>query len=127
MAISSEAEHDPLTTTRCSRCGETHSRRVNPILARIVLVLAWTLILGFGALLAILVPVNLILIPCWLMVGSSLGPLVAELFDAKCVRCGQSRASYAASAPPRSSPEVSRRLPCPAHERAVERALIGEP
>src|SRR5262245_46849854 len=69
---------------RCATCGD-HSPAVRrPRILAALLPIAWAFILFFGACLAILVPLNLILIPCWLMVGSSLGPLARELLDPHC-------------------------------------------
>jgi hypothetical protein len=93
--------------------------RVAKRLARIfVLACAWTVILGFGAALAILIPINLILIPCWLMVGSSLGPLARELFDPKCARCLDIHGAGAAN--------VSRRSARPTNKGSMEGCLVGE-
>jgi hypothetical protein len=105
---------------KCPTCGDDKPAVRAPRVAHAIIPLGWAAILLFGACLAILVPLNLVLIPCWLAVGTSLGALARELLDWKCASCGAPRGSAA------RAPYVARRSPRPAHERAMEGGLVGE-
>lgn len=72
-------------------------------------VLAWTVLLSLGACVAIMLPLNLVLVPCWFAMASSVGPLAQRVFG-----------------DPRSAARRARRRPRPSDERAVERRLIRE-
>lgn len=106
----------------CSKCGDDKPAVRAPRLAWAVIPLMWTVIILFGAFLAILVPVNLLLIPCWMMVGSSLGPLAREILDPKCGSCGANRGLSSAS----SSAYVTRRASGPADEGTMKGGLVRE-
>jgi hypothetical protein len=115
----------------CPSCGEAKpAGRVPKIVAWSVIPVMWTAMIGFGACLAILVPANLVLIPCWLMVASSLGPLAREMLDPKCEGCGEPR-GFSSSAPAwrrttggSAASNVSRRATRPTHEGAMEGSLV---
>jgi hypothetical protein len=104
----------------CSRCGDDRPAKRAPRVALALIPLAWAVVLLFGAVLAILVPLNLVLIPCWLAVGTSLGALAREVLDPKCAGCGAPRVSAGRAA------HVARRTSRPAHEGAMEGGLVGE-
>lgn len=115
----------------CANCGDKNPPVRAPKIAWALIPLAWTLILGIGSVLAILVPLNLILIPCWFAVGSSLGALAREVLDPKCGGCGAPRgASYASwsanksAADRRALADFARRAARPANEGAVEGGLV---
>lgn len=72
-------------------------------------VLAWTLLLSLGACVAIMLPLNLLLVPCWFAMASSVGPLAQRVFG-----------------DPRSTARRAGRRAGPSHERAVERRLVRE-
>lgn len=40
----------------------------------------WTILLFLGACFAIMLPLNLVLIPCWIAMATSVGTLARELF-----------------------------------------------
>jgi hypothetical protein len=109
-----------VTRAKCAACADDGPAVRAPRLAAVVIPIAWAFILLFGACLAILVPLNLVLIPCWVAVGSSLGPLARELLDPKCKACGAPRGSA------RSAANVARRASRPAHEGTMEGTLVGE-
>ncbi|MFX8377796.1 hypothetical protein ABTL70_20140, partial [Acinetobacter baumannii] len=62
------------------------------------LVLAWSLLVPLGAAAVIMLPLNLVLVPCWLMMASSVGPLARELFGDSMIVPSTSAASPAAEA-----------------------------
>lgn len=116
---------------RCACCGDKNPPVRAPKIAWALIPLAWTLILGIGSALAILIPLNLVFIPCWFAVGSSLGALAREVIDPKCGACGAPRgASYASwsanksAADRRALADFARRATRPANEGAVEGGLI---
>lgn len=85
--------------------------------------LAWAVILLLGLCSALMMGLNVVLVPCWLVAASSLGPLARELLTPRCADCG-APSSEVASAP--GAADVAGRAARPADERAVEGALIGE-
>jgi hypothetical protein len=115
---------------KCPSCGEAKATgRVPKIVAWTVIPVMWTAMIGFGACLAILVPANLVLIPCWLMVASSLGPLAREMLDPKCEGCGEPRGFSSSAAAPwkkttTASSNIARRTSRPTHEGAMEGGLV---
>jgi hypothetical protein len=108
--------------SRCSRCGDDKAPVRAPRLAWAVIPLVWTALILLGACSALLLPANLLLVPCWLAVGSSVGTLARELLDPKCGRCGANRGSSSAS----RSAYVTRRPSGPTDERAMKGGLVGE-
>jgi hypothetical protein len=109
-------------SSKCPTCrDENPGVRAPRLVAWAVTAIAWTAILLTGSALAILIPINLVLIPCWLIVGSSLGPLARELFDPKCQACASPR-GFSSTGPA----HVSWRSTRPANKRAVESGLVRE-
>ncbi len=103
----------------CSSCG-AEARPVQPSRAWWgVLVALWVVFLFVGACSAILLPLNMLLVPCWLAAASSVGPWARQLVDPRCGACGKIGS-------PARAPYVARRATRPAHEGAMERALIAE-
>jgi hypothetical protein len=103
---------------RCAACGEREGSRRPSRAWWLVVVFAWAVLLLFGACAALMLPLNLVLVPAWLSCAMAVGPLARRLTEPRCRACG---ASWAPAA------EVARRLAGPADERAVEGALVGEP
>lgn len=113
----------------CKACGGMNTV-VTPSRAWWVVVVAvWTLLLGFGACFAILLPLNLVLVPCWLACATSVGPMARKLAETRCKACGVQPGTREAlqSAARRTASEVAGRLAGPAHEGAMEGALVREP
>lgn len=78
---------------RCASCGD-HNPPVRPSRVRwAVFPLIWTPLLALGVCSALLLPANLILVPCWLACASAVGPLARRLLDPTCGACGESRGS----------------------------------
>ena len=114
MARSAESDRPS-----CGKCG-AEGAVVRPTrLWWAVIALAWTVFILFGACFAVMLPLNLVLVPAWLMVASAVGPLARRATEPRCRACGASCPRYAA-------PEVPRGATRPADERAMEGALIGE-
>lgn len=82
--------------------------------------LLWTAVGALGVLCALALPLNLVLVPCWLACAGSVGALSRRILDPHCEGCGEPRGSASGAA------DVARRATGPAHERAMERALVGE-
>lgn len=102
----------------CPRCAhEGAPDRPGP-LGWVVVVGFWSVVLLFGACAAILLPLNLLLVPGWLAVASTVGPLARRWLDPRCAACGEVLGSSPARAP---APLPERRQ---AHARAVERGLV---
>ncbi len=103
--------------------------RCAPKAAWALLPIAWILLLGTGSVVALLLPLNMILIPCWIAVGSSLGALTREVLDPTCPGCGALRGS--GGMPERSAArgratDLAGGASGPAHEGAVEAGLVRE-
>lgn len=88
----------------------------------LLVVAVWTLLLGFGACFAILLPLNLVLVPAWLACATSVGPMARKVTEPRCGDCG----ARAGSAARRTATEVARGLAGPANEGAMEGALVRE-
>lgn len=52
------------------------------VVAWLIVGMAWAVLLALGVCCALALPLNLLLIPCWLSAASSVGPLARELLDA---------------------------------------------
>lgn len=55
--------------------------RMNKLAAYTVIGVLWTLLLAFGVGCALALPLNLVLVPCWLACAGSVGRLAEELLD----------------------------------------------
>ena len=64
----------------------------------------WTILLFLGACFAIMLPLNLVLIPCWISMATSVGALARELFGEPNVPQGAGEAF--APAPARAESRV---------------------
>lgn len=136
LAWSSSHPIDPAMRCDCRACGgrgtvETPSRAWWGLVA-----LAWALLLGFGACFAILLPLNLVLVPAWLACATAVGPMARRVTEPRCRACRATDAAlrqttsnvdHEASRAGRVASEVAGGLARPADERAMEGALIGEP
>ena len=74
------------------------------------IVLAWSVLIPLGACAAIMLPLNMVLVPLWFSAATSVGPLARTLF-------GEYPSSNAAA-------NVAGSATGPANERAVEGALV---
>jgi hypothetical protein len=106
--------------TGCAKCGDEKPPVRAPRIAWALIPLAWTALLLVGACSALLLPLNLVFIPCWLACASAVGPMARKLLDPKCGACGEPRGSATRPA------NVTRRAARRAHEGAMESGLIGE-
>ncbi len=57
----------------------------------LVVVPAWVLLLLFGACAAIMLPLNLVLVPTWLVCATSIGALARKATTRTCRDCGEER------------------------------------
>jgi hypothetical protein len=105
---------------RCGACGNCAGRRPPSRAWWLVVVPAWAALLFVGACSAIMLPLNLVLVPAWFACALSLGTLARRARSPSCRACGEWDGSWSAA------PEVAGGLARPADERAVERALVGE-
>ncbi len=71
-------------------------------------ILVWSVLIPLGACAAIMLPLNMVLVPLWLGAATSVGPLARKLFG-----------EY-----PSAAANVARGAAGPADEGAMERALI---
>jgi hypothetical protein len=122
---------DDSVGTTCTKCGQgremSGARHVRTAARVGFTMVAWTGLIVVGACAAILVPINLVLIPCWLAAASSVGPLARELFDGRCEECdGVPAKAGTESTSARRAPDFARSAPRPAHERAMKGSLIGK-
>lgn len=116
------ARHDADDHGECRACGTREPPRARSRVWWIPLGMFWAVLLGFGACFAILLPLNLLLVPAWLAVGSSVGPLARKLTEPRCPSCGAPATSRVRTRA--ALPEVARRPARPADERAMEGALV---
>lgn len=54
---------------------------MNKLAAYSVIAVLWTLLLAFGVVCALALPLNLVLVPCWLACAGSVGRLAEALLD----------------------------------------------
>ena len=83
-------DHDP-SIHRCPRCGDGRPPVRSSRLAWAIFPLVWAPLFLVGAGAALLLPLNLILVPCWLACASAVGALARRLLDPRCAACGESR------------------------------------
>lgn len=105
---------------KCPRCGDANPPVRAPRLALLAIPTMCIPLMALGAFLAILLPLNLLLVPCWVACASGIGELVRRLVDPKCGSCGDPLGSAASAA------KLARRSSGPANERAMKGRLIGE-
>lgn len=105
----------------CRACGAEKSVSKRSIVWRVLAVAFWVPMLALGVCCALLLPLNLVLVPCWVACACAVGPLARKASEVHCHACGVS-AEVAAN----SFAEVPRRDARPAHERAMEGALVRE-
>lgn len=81
----------------------------------------WAFIIVGGPFIAVMPPLNVVTIPIFFVAASAMvGAVSNELARAaSCPRCGRDV--------PLTPPALAGRLARPAHERLVERALVGKP
>lgn len=103
----------------CSSCGSEASPVRRSRAWWIVVGALWAAFLFLGVCSALLLPLNMVLVPCWLAVASSVGPWARELLDPRCGGCG-------AIGSPARAPYLAGGASRPADERPVEGALVGE-
>lgn len=101
----------------CGSCGALSSVRAKGRAWWLVVGLAWVPLLLVGACCALLLPLNLVLVPMWLACATAVGALARRATEPRCGVCGASGARLAAA-------EVARRDAGPAQEGAMEGALI---
>jgi len=102
----------------CTACG-AHTSFSKPSRAYWLLIAPfWAVLLFVGAGCALMLPLNLVLVPAWLAAAGSIGRISDWMATARCGECGSESAARA--------PEVSGRPARPAHEGAMEGALVGE-
>lgn len=106
--------------TRCPSCGDREPPVRAPRIAWAVIPLVWGPLIVVGVCCALLMGLNLVLVPCWLACAGAVGPVARKLLDPKCGACGEPRGSAPGAAHVAGGPAG------PADERAVERRLIGE-
>lgn len=75
----------------CARCGDDAPPRRPSPLVRVVLVVGWAVFLLLGACCALMLPLNLVLVPCWLACASAVGPLARRATELRCGSCGAGR------------------------------------
>lgn len=105
---------------KCPSCGDGRPAVRAPRMSWVLVPLAWSVLIGAGVASALLLPLNIVLIPCWLACAGAVGPLARKLLDPKCAACGEPRGSATGAA------HLAGRPSGPADERAVKRGLIGE-
>lgn len=103
----------------CGACGAPSSVKTPSKAWWIAVVALWVPTLFFGACAALMLPLNLVLVPCWLACASSVGALSRRITEPRCEECSASGARIA-------PPEVARRTARPADEGAMEGALVRE-
>lgn len=115
----------------CNRCG-AEARLVKPSRLRwLALGAYWAVILLIGASFAVLMGLNLILVPCWFLAATSIGPAARQMLDPRCASC-DSIANYAlvpaaaGASSAAGATYVAGSASRPADERAVKGALIRE-
>jgi len=107
-------------SSKCPRCGDEHPAVRAPKAAWAIIPLAWIALIALGVVSALSLPLNLVLIPCWLACASAVGQLARGLLDPKCGACGEPRASTNPTA------YVTGGSTGPAHESPMKGGLIGE-
>lgn len=103
---------------RCPSCGDRGPAVRAPRIARAFVPLAWAVLIAAGMCSALLLPLNMVLIPCWLACASAVGPLARKLLDPKCGGCGEPRGSAARAAHVAGGPSG------PSDEGAVKGRLV---
>lgn len=105
----------------CRRCG-AHSAVSRPSKAYWLLIAPfWAVLLFVGACCALMLPLNLVLVPAWLACAGAVGRISDRMATARCGACGACGSESAAR-----TPEVTRRSTGPANEGPMEGALIRE-
>lgn len=82
--------HDHGHGRDCNRCNAKGSVKTPSPLCWVLVGFAWAGLLLLGVCCALPIPLTLVLVPSWLAIASSVGPLARALVDAKCVACGVS-------------------------------------
>jgi hypothetical protein len=82
-ALGSNASHEARSHAHhCAACGQ---EAIAPsLLWRVLAIAFWVPMLAFGACCALLLPFNLILVPCWVAVASAVGPLARKASERRC-------------------------------------------
>lgn len=106
---------------KCPKCGDGQPPVCAPrIAAWVIIPTAWIVLLAWGAVAFVLMPLNLVLVPCWLACACAVGPLHRKLLDPKCGACGETRGSATTVA------YLAGSSAGPSNERSVKGRLIGE-
>lgn len=102
----------------CQACG-AHESVTRPSRAYWLLIAPfWAVLLFVGACCALMLPLNLVLVPAWLACAGAVGRISDRMATPRCKDCGSESAARA--------PEVTGRTTGPAHEGSMEGALVGE-
>ena len=104
-----------LSGMNCRACGEKGSVTTRSLFWRVLAAAFWVPMLAVGVCCALAIPLNLLLVPCWMACASAVGPLARKASEARCRHCGASATSL---------PEIAGAHPRPSHEGAMERALV---
>lgn len=80
------------TPARCRACNGVGTMGAPGRGWWVVTGLAWAIFLLFGACSALLLPLNLVLVPAWLACASAIGPLARRASEPRCRSCGWSSA-----------------------------------